>query len=380
MTSTSPIPFRHIAIIGGGTMGQSVAAWLLLQNLEVTLIDANATLIEEAESNIRQFLQQRHDRGNLSHSDIEQIQGSLHTKLDWKKLEHIELAIECVTEDMAIKRNVLIKMEQALSQKAIISSNTSSLEISRLADTLDMPGRFMGTHFFYPVFVNPILEVIRGRKTDPILARKVREAFDHLGKTAIAAQDSPGFVVNRFFSPYINTAHWLMESMGVSGATIDEIGIKLFQSRQGPLEVCNWIGGDFCYETQVNIGRLGSFYRPTKALRRHAMAKQPIRLGDVQELSETQYQHIRDTLLGSVFFSCLQLLDEHVGSATDIDLAAKLGLRFDIPPCALMDQLGKDEVGRIIQPIIDRHGEGVPTSLEQTGILCRNHDSATLPS
>ncbi|NQY81767.1 MAG: 3-hydroxyacyl-CoA dehydrogenase family protein [Alphaproteobacteria bacterium] len=370
MINTPENHLETIVVVGAGRMGLGIVLWILLHGRSVILIEEVLHIAKEAKAEIQRFMAKRVERGAMCAEEAEAIQENLLCQVDYSGIKHADLVIECVTEDIGIKRNVYAKLEDAVGDQAIITSNASSLEISHLAKFIDNPGRFLGTHFFYPVVVNPIVELIRGNKSDPSLLRRLKAFFIEHGKIPVSTKDSPGFVVNRFFCPYMNTAYWLMEDMQISAATIDEVAIKLFGSHQGPIEISNWLGVHNVYRDQVNLSKLGHFYQPTKGLRVYGQNNEAIRLGDVQPISEAQEKAIRDHLLGCVFFTVLQILDEGVGTAKEIDLSARLGLRFAVQPCALMDQFGRKTVAELLQPILELHGDGMPITLEDVGQLC----------
>lgn len=361
-----------VAVVGGRRMGRGVVMWMLLHGHSVTLIEEDVAVIEQARADIARFFQSRITRGLLSEIEAQTMRDRLVIQDHYGGIETVDLVIECVMEDMGVKRNVYGALADAVGAHTIIASNASSLEISRLAELVDSPGRFLGTHFFYPVVANPVVELIRGNKTDPGLMRKVRNFFAESGKTPISTKDSPGFVVNRFFLPYINTAYRLMEEMQLNAATIDEVALGIFGSKQGPIEISNWLGVHNVWRDQVNLSKLGAFYAPCEVLRVCGENREPCSMGDTETISEAQQQTIRDRLLGSVFFSILQILDEGVATVADIDLCAELGLRFLHAPCALMDSIGQSGVETLVQPIITEYGDGRPGALATVGQLCQD--------
>ena len=369
-TETDTFP-RTVVVVGGRRMARGVVMWMLLQNRHVTLIEENPAIAELAHKDITAFFESRVEREIINYAQASKMQDLLTIQADYSGIEDADFVIECGMEDMGIKRNIYTNLAASVGEQTIIASNTSSLEISRLAELVDNPGRFLGTHFFYPVAANPIVELIRGNKTDPGMLRKLKTFFADHGKNPVITKDSPGFVINRFVGVYINTAHWLMDELQLSAASIDEVAIELFGSRQGPMEVSNWLGTHNVYRDQVNLSKLGNLYAPSESLRLHGENREPIRLGDAEAISEGQQKTIRESLLGSVFLSILQILDEGIATAEDVDLCASLGLRFEHAPCALMDSLGKAAVQELVQPILDLYGDGMPMTIEDVGHFCQ---------
>ena len=360
---------RSVVVIGGRRMGRGIVAWMLLHGCSVTLIEEDTSVTQAARDEIETCLQSRIARHLLTEIDVQMIRDRWTIQDHYEGIETADLVIESVPEDMGVKRNVYSALAGAVGAQTIVASNTASLEISRLAELVDSPGRFLGTHFFYPIVANPVVELIRGNKTDPGLLRKVKSFFAAHGKTPVSCKDSPGFVINRFFFPYMNMAYRLMDEMQLSAATIDEVALGVFGAQQGPIEVSNWVGTHNVYRDQVNLSKLGEFYTPSARLRQYGENREPCSLGDTEAISEVQQQTIRDCLLGSVFLPVLQSLDEGVATAEDIDLCARLGLRFQTQPCALIETMGRSAVRDLVQPIVEQYGDGTPAALETVGQL-----------
>lgn len=362
-------PLQSVIVIGAGRMGLGIAYWMMRQKRRVTIIESTPTVAAETTEKIRDYMTRLVTRGLFSQNEVEGILQQSDVVFDYSNLPKADLVIECVPEDWGMKRSVYENLNAVVDENTIICSNTSSLEISRMAEFVDAPGRFMGTHFFYPITRNPVVELVRGNKTDPGLLRLLRKFFIQHGKTPIPTKDSPGFIVNRFFVPYISTAYWLMKTLQLSAATIDEVALKLFGSMQGPIEISTWIGLKHAARDMENLSKLGHFYTITPELRFHAQNNESVRLGDTQPITDAQEECIRSTLMGCVFFVILQILDEGVGTAEDVDRAAQLALRFSNLPCAMMDEMGKEAVIAYITPILELHGDGMPSSIEDVGSL-----------
>ena len=374
MKTVANNPLETVAVVGGGRMGRGISIWMLLHGRQVTLAESHADVLEKSVELLRQRLHSFTHSGRLLQAGDEQaVLSNLRPQVgivDDRRLAEYDLLIETVTEDIAIKHSLFDSLAGRLGEHTIIGSNASSLEISHLAERVDTPGRFLGTHFFYPVTVNPIIELVRGQKTDPGLLRKMEAFFVEHGKVPIRVKDSAGFALNRFFMVYINTAFWLMEKKGLSAASVDEVGLKIFGSRQGPIEVSTWLGvANVCRDMENMARKFGSFYQPTARLKMYAESQDHLPIGAVEEMTGAQIDEIRADLLGSVFFAILQILDDQVASAVDIDEGARRAMRFNVQPCALMDEMGRDKVEALIAPILSEHGEGMPESIDAVGRL-----------
>jgi 3-hydroxybutyryl-CoA dehydrogenase len=245
----------RVFVIGAGLMGHGIAQVTAAAGKQVTLSDRTAELAKKGRDRIAGNLGRQVEKGKLDQPSAEQILGRVATAVGTDGAAGHDLVIEAVFEDEPLKRETWAALGKSADADAIFASNTSSISITGLATATDRPTRFIGLHFFSPVPVMGLIEIIRGLETDDATYEASRAFAQDLGKTVIESKDMPGFLVNRMLGPFINEAVFaLMESTG-SAEDIDT-GAKLgLNHPMGPLELSDFIGND------VMLGVMDVLYR-----------------------------------------------------------------------------------------------------------------------
>jgi len=234
----------RVFVIGAGLMGHGIAQVSAAAGKAVTLSDRTNELADKGMARIGGNLKRQVDKGKLEQATADEILGRVTTASGTDGAAGHDVVIEAVFEDEAVKRETWAALTDAADADAIFASNTSSISITALATATDRPQRFIGLHFFSPVPVMGLIEIIRGLETDDATYGACRTFAEDLGKTVIESKDMPGFLVNRMLGPFINEAVFaLMESTGTA-ADIDT-GAKLgLNHPMGPLELSDFIGND----------------------------------------------------------------------------------------------------------------------------------------
>lgn len=238
---------KKIAVIGAGTMGNGIAHVFAMNEFPVTLVDISQDALNRAVGNIEKNLGRMVRKEKLTESQandtLKRITTS--TKLE-EAVSGCGLVVEAVNENLDLKRDILEKADRNAPESAVIASNTSSISITKLAAFTNRPDQFVGMHFFNPVPVMALVEVIRGLETSDNTVKTVMEAARALGKNPVEVNDSPGFVSNRVLMPMINEAIFTVyEGVGTPEA-IDEV-MKLGMAHpMGPLRLADFIGLDVC--------------------------------------------------------------------------------------------------------------------------------------
>jgi 3-hydroxybutyryl-CoA dehydrogenase len=235
---------ERVFVIGAGLMGHGIAQVSAAAGKRVTLADRTEELAEKGAARIGSNLKRQVDKGKLDPGAASQIIDRISTAEGTDAAKGHDIVIEAVFEDEAVKRQTWEAIARTADADAIFASNTSSISITALATATDRPGKFIGLHFFSPVPVMGLIEIIRGLETDDATYAACEGFARDLGKTVIASKDMPGFLVNRMLGPFINEAIFaLMESTG-SARDIDT-GAKLgLNHPMGPLELSDFIGND----------------------------------------------------------------------------------------------------------------------------------------
>ncbi|MEM7318530.1 MAG: 3-hydroxybutyryl-CoA dehydrogenase [Pseudomonadota bacterium] len=265
---------QTVGVVGAGQMGNGIAHVMALAGYDVLLHDVSQQAIDNALEIVRGNLGRQTSRGKISEADAQAALGRIATTLDLPEIGRADLVIEAATERESIKQAIFEDLQPHLLPHTILTSNTSSISITRLASRTDRPERFMGFHFMNPVPVMQLVELIRGIATDDATFAACKDVVERLGKTAATAEDFPAFIVNRILMPMINEAvYTLYEGVG-SVQSIDQ-SLKLGASHpMGPLELADFIGLDTCLAIMnvLHEGLADTKYRPCPLLTKYVEA------------------------------------------------------------------------------------------------------------
>jgi 3-hydroxybutyryl-CoA dehydrogenase len=235
-----------IGIVGAGTMGSGIAQACAVKGLPVVMIDINQQAIDRGRAAIGASLDRLIKKQTLSGPEKSAALERITTGLDLSALAGAPLVIEAATENEAVKIGILKQLDTLLPASAIIATNTSSISITRLGAATHRPDRVIGVHFFNPVPLMALVELIRGLVTSEATYEAVKAFTERLGKTPITVKNAPGFVVNRILVPMINEAFYVLAEGIASPADIDA-GMKLGCNHPiGPLALGDMIGLDVC--------------------------------------------------------------------------------------------------------------------------------------
>ncbi|HEV3176666.1 MAG TPA: 3-hydroxybutyryl-CoA dehydrogenase [Stellaceae bacterium] len=265
---------KTIGIIGAGQMGSGIAHVCALAGFDVRLSDVDAAALERAHGNIDRNIARQVTRGKVTEGDKAAALKRISLGTDYAAFRDCDIVIEAATEKEPVKREIFKQLVPHLKPDALVASNTSSISITRLAATTDRPGKFIGMHFMNPVPVMTLVELIRGIATDEATFQTVRELAVKLGKTPVAAEDFPAFIVNRILLPMINEAVYTLYE-GVGSVEAIDIAMKLGANHpMGPFELADFIGLDTCLSVMQVLyeGLADSKYRPCPLLVKYVEA------------------------------------------------------------------------------------------------------------
>jgi 3-hydroxybutyryl-CoA dehydrogenase len=269
------VEIRNVAIIGGGTMGNGITHILAQYGFDVTLIDTKSEYLEKAVNTIKANLERQAKKGVISAEKVTETIGKIKTSTNLEDTNLAQLVIEAVFEDMAVKKEIFLKLDKICPPETIFATNTSSLPITAIAALTNRPSKIIGMHFMNPVPVMKLVELIRGIATSDETYGIIRDVCLKIDKTPVEVNDFPGFAVNRILIPMINEAAYCVMEGVAKPEDIDTV-MKLGASHpMGPLTLADFIGLDVCLAVMEVLyeGYSDSKYRPCPLLKKMVQAK-----------------------------------------------------------------------------------------------------------
>jgi 3-hydroxyacyl-CoA dehydrogenase/enoyl-CoA hydratase/3-hydroxybutyryl-CoA epimerase len=263
--SVRPRRVEKVGIVGAGFMGSGIASIAAQQGTLVRMKDADHARVGKGYAAIRKLLEERRSKRQLTRTQVEDTLALIGGTVDYTGFDSVDLVIEAVFEELAVKHEVLREVEPVIPRHAVFASNTSTIPIAQIAKASSRPGQVLGMHFFSPVQKMPLLEVIRSGSTKPEAIVTAVAYGKKLGKTVIVVNDGPGFYVNRILFPYINEAGRLIDQ----GAAIDAVdqAIVAFGFPVGPITLLDEVGTDVAgHAAQIMFDAFKDRFEPSQTL------------------------------------------------------------------------------------------------------------------
>ena len=265
---------KKVGVIGAGQMGNGIAHVLSLGGYDVVLNDIDKSTLEKAPHNIKNNLERQVNSKKISAEESNTALKSISYTMSFEEFNDVDLIIEAATENEPIKQKILNSLLPHIQPHTILTSNTSSISITRLASCTDRPEKFMGFHFMNPVPVMQLVELIKGIATSEDTYQSCLQVVEKLGKTAASAEDFPAFIVNRILIPMINEAVYALYE-GVGSVEAIDTSMKLGANHPiGPLELADFIGLDKCLAIMnvLHEGLADTKYRPCPLMTKYVEA------------------------------------------------------------------------------------------------------------
>lgn len=236
--------FKHLGVVGAGTMGAGIAHIAALANIDVTLYDINDTVLRRALERIKTDLKKGVAKGKITEDQLTETVTRIHPRTSLSDLHSCEFVIEAAIEDLKVKKDLFRHLETNVRTSAVLASNTSSLSVTAIASVLHKPERVVGMHFFNPAHIMKLVEVISGLNTSQETLQKTFELSKLLGKVPVLAKDTPGFIVNRIARPFYGEALRILGENVATHEQIDRIVKSIGHFPMGPFELMDLIGID----------------------------------------------------------------------------------------------------------------------------------------
>ena len=354
---------QSVAIIGSGNMGSGIAQKSATEGFSVQMVDTDQKLVDRGNATIDKFLQEALERRIFRPEQIEEIKGRITGVVGHENVSpETDLVIEAVFEDFDLKQQIFSSLDGTCGEGTILATNTSSLSVNELAKQVDRKERFGGMHWFYHPAKNRLVEIVPADTTSRETMDAVEQYCKTMGKVIIVCKDRPGFVVNRFFVPWINEACRLLEEGVATAAQIDAVACREFRIGLGPFGLMNLTGptialhsSDYLSE-QLSVPRFAGADNMRSLVDRGEMWE----IGEENECSEDSSRKIKERLMGQAFAVCSQIVEEGICSMEDVDRGAKVGLRWSIGPFELANRIGVVEASRMASEYAELAGLEIP--------------------
>ncbi len=352
-------------VIGAGNMGSGIAQKLATEGCEVVLVDLDQAAVDRGMERIRALLGEAVERRIFRAEEVARILSRIHPSCRLEDCSRCELVIEAVFEELELKRKLFAQLDEICSPSTRLATNTSSFYVKDLAAVTKRPDRVVGMHFFYHPAKNRLVEVIPHEGTNELTRSWAWTFAEMVGKTPIHSADRPGFVVNRYFVPWLNEAVRLLEEKIAPLATIEAAAKKAFRIGMGPFELMNVTGVPIAWHAATTLGReLGPFYEPAPLLAEKGERGENWDLEG--EVDESKFEAVADRLLGVSFQIACAMVGEGVCSIEDCDIGARVGLRWSEGPFQLINRDGIERARARVEAQVARYPDlKMPPLLEQ---------------
>ena len=367
--TTMPI----IGIIGAGTMGAGIAQVAATAGHLTILFDTNTEVLSKSKTILNNTLNTLVEKGKLSKENADGIFNKIYFAEKLTDFKSCDLIIEAIIENIEIKQKLFNTLEEIVSNKCVLASNTSSLSITSIAASCKNSKRVLGIHFFNPAPLMPLVELIPGLNTDIYIANETKKLIDSWGKVTVLAKDTPGFIVNRIARPFYGESIRLYEEGLADFATIDWAMKEFAGFRMGPFELMDFIGNDVNYKVTETVWEQFFYeprFKPSFTQKRLFEARNfgrksgigyydysPNVLKPEPLKDKTLAEKISSRVLAMLINEAAEALFLDVATKEDIDLAMTKGVNYPKGLLKWADEIGIEKVLKTLRDLYDEYGE-----------------------
>ena len=363
----------EVGVLGAGSMGSGIAQVAATAGHKVFLFDTNEEQLNKADAKLRKIMARLVEKRKINQDESDRIVGNINYSKSTTDFKNCGIVIEAIIENIDIKKKVFSGLEEIVSDKCILASNTSSLSIASIAASCKNDSRVIGIHFFNPAPLMPLVEIIPAVQTSVAITKEAKELIDSWKKVTVLAKDTPGFIVNRVARPFYGEALRIYEEGIADFATIDWAMTELGGFRMGPYTLMDYIGNDINYtvtETVFTAFYYDNRYKPSFTQKRHSEAgwfgrKSGRGYFDYSENATTPEpnkdealgKQILDRILAMLINEAADALLWNVASKKDIDLAMTKGVNYPKGLLAWCDEIGADVILKRLEKLQSEYGE-----------------------
>ena len=368
-----------IGVVGAGTMGSGIAQVIASANHDTLLYDADPQMIAKAKMSHATTIARLAEKGKITRTEGEKLLSLIQYIPTPNQFSDCDLVIEAIIENLDIKQKLFNDIEKIVDAGCILATNTSSLSVTSIAAVCNKPERVIGMHFFNPAPLMPLVEIVKGLATDPGVENTSKEIISGLGKIAVVARDTPGFIVNRIARPFYGESIRIYEEgldglpQGQNGfAAIDQV-MKSYGFKMGPFELMDLIGNDINYTVTETVWRQMFFdprYKPSLTQKRLFEAN---RFG--RKTGQGYYSYVPGTVMPEpaiekaagekIFMRVLSMLINEaadalylgIASRDDIDMAMTKGVNYPKGLLKWCDEIGADKILQQLNDLRDEYAE-----------------------
>ncbi|MBI1946961.1 MAG: 3-hydroxyacyl-CoA dehydrogenase/enoyl-CoA hydratase family protein [Deltaproteobacteria bacterium] len=343
-----------IGVVGAGNMGAGIAQKYATEGFSVVVVDVDAGAAERGRQRVQQTLDEGVARKIFTPEQRDQVLGRMRFSADRDLLKGAALVVEAVFEDKGVKQELFRDLDRRLGKETILATNTSSFYVDDVAEACAHKERVVGLHYFYHPAKNRLVEVIPGTATARAAFDKAWDIQLQTGKTPVECADAPGFIVNRFFVPWLNESMRIVKEGVADIATVEHAAKQAFGVGMGPFELMNVTGVPITLHAATTLGReLSAFYAPCDLIRPVVDAKKSWDLSGTPD--ESKLAAVGERLWACVWqIACTLVFDEGVCTLEDCDLGARVGLRWPKGPFEAANLQGTRHALDVVKTLVAR--------------------------